>query len=105
MERITIELPIIRVEPNQPIWAQDFGKEHYEVGLNIVDDGVMRNFVFYNGSDVWSMPCPNDVIDKYIVEKAIVDNDAIYHRDMEAIEERLAVIEKLCNDSNRELYR
>lgn len=105
MERVTIELPIVKVEPNQPIWSNDFAKEHYEYGLMIVDDGVMRNFVFYDGACVFNTPCPHDVIDKYLVEMAVIDNDAIYHRDMEAIEERLTVIEKLCNDSNIELYR
>ena len=98
MERVTIDLPIVKVEPNQPIWSQDFAKEHYEYGLMIVDDGVMRNFVFYDGSCVWNMPCPHDVIEKFIVEKAIIDNEAIYHRDMEAIEERLEVIEKLLDE-------
>ena len=105
MGKITIELPIVKVEPNQPIWSQDFAKEHYEYGLMIVDDGVMRNFVFYDGTCVFNIPFPHDIIDKYLVEKAIIDNEAIYHRDMEAIEERLSVIEKLCNDSNSELYR
>ena len=94
MERVTIDLPIVKVEPNQPIWCQDFAKEHYEYGLMIVDDGVMRNFVFYDGACVFNMPCPHDVIEKYLVEKAVIDNDAIYHRDMEAIEERLKRIEE-----------
>ena len=105
MERVTIDLPIVRIEANSPLYSCDFAKEHYPTGLFITDDGVMRHFMSYDGIYVNAIPCPHEVIEKFIVEKAIVDNDAIYHRDMEAIEERLSVIEKLCIDSNGELYR
>lgn len=101
MERITIDLPIVRVEQSSPIFSSDFAKEHYEVGLFITDDGVIRHMMYYDGVYVNAFPCPHDVFENRLVEKAVVD----YHRDMEAIEERLAVIEKLCADSNSELYR
>lgn len=94
MERITIELPIVKIEQNSPIFNSDFAKEHYEVGLFIADDGVMRHMIHYDGNCVNAFPCPHDVIEKHLVERAIIDNDVIYHRDMEAIEERLAVLEK-----------
>ena len=100
MERITIELPIVKIEPNQPILCSDFAKEHYEVGLFILDDGVMHHMIHYDGKFVNAFPCPTDIVEKYLVEKAISNNDAIY-----AIEESLSEIEKLCNDSNSELYR
>lgn len=93
MERITIELPVVKVESGSPIWSSDFAKEHYENGLFIVDDGVMRNLVFYDGCGVCNCPCPNDVIEKYIVEKTTMELDAIYHRDMEELEKRLDRIE------------
>lgn len=102
-EKICIELPIVRVEQSSPIFSTDFAKEHYEVGLFITDDGVMRHLMYYDGIYVNAIPCPHDVFEKYLAEKAIIDNEAIYHRDMEAIEERLAVIEKLCSESNEEL--
>lgn len=105
MERITIELPVVKVESGSPIWSSDFAKEHYENGLFIVDDGIMRNLVFYDGCGVCNCPCPNDVIEKYIVEKTTMELDAIYHRDMEELEERLCVIEKLCADTNSEMYK
>ena len=104
MEKICIELPIVRIEQSSPIFNNDFAKEHYPTGLFIVDDGVVRHLMSYDGVYVNAIPCPHDVIEKHLVERAIIDNDAIYHRDMEAIEERLAVIEKLCADSNSELY-
>jgi hypothetical protein len=93
MERITIELPIVKVESGSPIWSSDFAKEHYEFGLFVVDDGIMRNLVFYDGCGVCNCPCPNDVIEKYIVEKTTMELDAIYHRDMEELEKRLDRIE------------
>ena len=83
MERITIELPIVRIEANSPLFSSDFAKEHYDVGLFIVDDGVMRHLVFFDGAYVNAIACPHDVLDKYLVEKAVIDNDAIYHSDME----------------------
>lgn len=105
MERVTIDLPIVRIEANSPLFSCDFAKVHYPTGLFITDDGVMRHLVTYDGVYVNALPCPHDVIEKHLVERAVIDNEAIYHRDMESIEERLAVIEKLCNDSNSELYR
>lgn len=93
MERITIELPVVKVESGSPIWSSDFAKEHYENGLFVVDDGIMRNLVFYDGCGVCNCPCPNDVIEKYIVEKTTMELDAIYHRDMEELEKRLDRIE------------
>jgi hypothetical protein len=93
MERITIELPIVKVEANSPIWSNDFAKEHYEFGLFIVDDGIMRHLVFYDGCGVSNCPCPNDVVEKYVVENTTMALDAIYHRDMEELEKRLDRIE------------
>ena len=105
MEKITIELPIVKVNIEDPWCGCDYGKEHYERGLFVIDDGVSRYIGMWDGLSLWHCPMPHGSIDKYLVEKAIINNDEIYHRDMEAIEERLAVIEKLCNDSNSELYR
>ena len=100
MERITMELPIVRVEQSSPIFGSDFAKEHYEVGLFIIDDGVIRHMMYYDGVYVNAFPCPHDVFEKSIVEKAIIDNDAIYHRDMEAIEDRLSQISRLLDCIN-----
>lgn len=103
MERITIELPIVRIEPNSPIFSSDFAKEHYEVGLFITDDGVIRHMMHYDGMYVNAFPCPNDVIEKYLVERAITNIDEIYHRDMEAIEDRLEQIARLVGETKDEL--
>ena len=95
MEKVTIDLPIVKVEPNQPIWSNDFAKEHYEKGISLVDDGVMRHFVFYDGISVWNCPCPHDVIEKHLVEMAVID----YHSDMESIEDRLSQIARLLDET------
>lgn len=100
MERVTIELPIVRIEANSPIFSCDFAKEHYPMGLFIADDGVMRHLMSYDGVYVNAIPCPHDVIEKHLVERAVVDNDAIYHRDMEAIEDRLSQISRLLDCIN-----
>lgn len=98
MERITIELPIVKVGPNNPIFGSEFASEHYKDGLMIVDDGMMRHIVYWDGSCVYNCPCPHEVIEKHIVEKAVVDNDAIYYRYMETIEDRLSQIARLLDE-------
>ena len=98
MERVTIELPIVRIEANSPIFSCDFAKEHYPMGLFIADDGVMRHLMSYDGVYVNAIPCPHDVIEKHLVERAVIDNDSIYHRDMEAIEDRLSQIARLLDE-------
>jgi hypothetical protein len=89
MERITIELPIVKVRIEDPWCGCDYGKEHYEKGLFVIDDGISRYFAMWDGLSLWHCPMPHSSIDKYIVERAISDNGEIYHRDMEAIKERL----------------
>ena len=104
-EKICIELPLVSTEPNQPIFDRDFAKEHYEAGLFIVDDGVIRHMVHYDGSYANGIPCPHDIFEKYLVEKSIRDNDAIYHRDMEAIDNRLAQIARLVGETKDEVVK
>ena len=96
MERITIDLPIVKIEANSPIFSCDFAKEHYPMGLFIADDGVMRHLIHYDGVYVNAIPCPHDVIEKHLVERAVVD----YHRDMGAIEDRLSQISRLLDCIN-----
>ena len=93
MEKITIELPIFKVNVGDAWYSCDYGKEHYERGLFVIDDGVGRHFGMWDGLSLWNCPMPHDIIDKYITEKAIRDNDEIYHRDMEELEKRLDRIE------------
>lgn len=98
MERITIELPIVRVNAEDPWYGCDYGKEHYEKGLFVIDDGVGRHFAMWDGLSLWNCPIPHDLIDNFIVERAISNNDEIYHRDMEAIEERLSQIARVVDE-------
>lgn len=98
MERITIDLPIVKVRLEDPWCGCEYGKEHYEVGLFVIDDGVARHFAMWDGLSLWNCPMPHDLIDKYIVERAISNNDEIYHRDMEAIEERLSQIARMVGE-------
>ena len=94
MERVTIELPIVKVEPNSPIFGREFASEHYENGLSIVEDGIMRHIVYWDGSCVCNCPCPHDVIEKYLVEKSSYDMDEAFHNGLDDIEARLDSIEK-----------
>lgn len=100
MKRITIELPIVKVATEDPWCGCDYGKEHYEHGMFVIDDGISRYFGMWDGLSLWHCPIPHDIIDKYIVERAISNNDEIYHRDMERIEERLEQISRLFRTVN-----
>lgn len=98
MEKITIELPIVRVNVSDNWYSCDYSKEHYEEGLFVIDDGINRHFGMWDGLSLWNCPMPHGLIDKYIVERAIRANDEIYHRDMEAIEERLSQIARMVGE-------
>lgn len=98
MERITIELPIVKVRVEDPWCGCDYGKEHYEEGLFVIDDGISRHVAMWDGLSLWNCPIPHDLIDKYIVERAISDNEEIYHRDMEAIEGHLSRIARMVGE-------
>lgn len=98
MERITIDLPIVKVRVEDPWCGSDYGKEHYKEGLFVIDDGISRYFGMWDGLSLWHCPIPHDLIDKFIVERAISNNDEVYHRDMEAIEERLDRIARMVGE-------
>lgn len=104
-KKITIELPIVKVNVADNWLGCDYAKEHYNKGLFIVDDGVMYHFVFYNGDIAWEIPCPLDVVETHIVEKAIRDNDEIYHKDMESIEGKLSQIARLLGETKDEVRK
>lgn len=105
MDRITIDLPIVKVNVEDNWYGCDYGKEHYERGLFVIDDGINRHFGMWDGLSLWNCPMPHDLIDKYIVERAIGANDEIYHRDMEAIEERLSQIARLLGETKDEVVK
>lgn len=59
MEKITIELPIVRVSVGDDYLGLDYAKEHYEEGLFLIDDGISQTLVVYDGVGcIWTMPCP-----------------------------------------------
>ena len=105
MEKITIELSVFKVNVEDNWYSCDYGKEHYERGLFVIDDGVGRHFAMWDGLSLWNCPIPHGIIDKFIVEKAIIDNEAIYHRDMEAIEDRLEQIARLVGEAKDEVIK
>lgn len=105
MEKITIELPIVKVNVGDSWYSCDYGKEHYERGLFVIDDGIGRHLGMWDGLSLWNCPMPHDIIDKYITEKAIRNNDEIYHRDMEAIGDRLSQIARLVGEIKDEVVK
>ena len=105
MEKITIELPVVKVGIEDPWCGCDYGKEHYERGMFVIDDGISRYFGMWDGLSLWHCPMPHDVFDKFVVERAIRDNDETYHRDMEAIGDRLSQIARLVGETKDEVAK
>lgn len=102
MERITIDLPIIKVKVSDNYLGSDYAKEHYEEGLFLIDDGISQIFVVYDGvSSVWSLPCPTR-----LVQDVVGQENAKRERErcadvLEGINDRLSQIARMvgkCRD-------
>lgn len=106
MERITIELPIIKVNVGDSYLGSEYAKEHYEEGLFLVDDGISQLICVHDGNGcVWNMPCPVRLLQDGIEVEAAKRERERCADVLEGINERLDVIEKLCADTNSEMYK
>jgi hypothetical protein len=63
MEKITIEIPIVSVKPNEAFFSTEYAKEHYKEGVFLVDDGIGQSLCVYDGVGcVWNIPCPASIL-------------------------------------------
>lgn len=99
MERITIDLPIVKVKVSDNYLGSDYAKEHYEAGLFLIDDGISQIFVVYDGvSSVWSLPCPTR-----LVQDVVGQENAKRERErcadvLEGINDRLSQIARMVGE-------
>lgn len=106
MEKITVEIPIISVKSNEPYFGAEYAKEHYKEGLFLVDDGIGQSLCVYDGVGyVWNMPFPVSLLQDGIEVEAAKKERERCADVLEGINDRLDVIEKLCNDTNSEMYK
>lgn len=99
MEKICLELPLCRVNDNEPWASSDYINEHFPKGCFIIDDGYNYRFAWHNG-----LGYINEMgIDRDLVQQAIVENA---RRDvMKEIENRLQQIARLVGETKDEVVR
>lgn len=97
MEKICLELPLCRVNDNEPWASSDYINEHFPKGCFIIDDGYNYRFAWHNGQGYI-----NEMgIDRDLVQGAIVENA---RRDvMKEIENRLQQIARLTGECKDEV--
>lgn len=99
MEKICLELPLCRVNDNEPWASSDYINEHFPKGCFIIDDGYNYRFAWHNGQGYIN----ETGIDRDLVQGAIVENA---RRDvMKEIENRLQQIARLVGETKDEVVR
>jgi hypothetical protein len=90
MERITIELPIVKVNVGDNYLGSDYAKEHYEEGLFLIDDGISQLICAHDGNGcVWNMPCPVRLVQDGIERESAKRERERCVEVLEGIDERL----------------
>lgn len=99
MEKICLELPLCRVNDNDPWASPDYINEHFPKGCFIIDDGYNYRFAWHNGQGYI-----NEMgIDRDLVQGAIVESAR--HDVMEGIENRLQQIARLVGETKDEVVK
>ena len=107
MEKICLELPIVKVDPANNWQCKEYATEHFEQGLFIADDGVMYHLVFYQGDWPTMMPIPKEQIEAALVEEArqsgIAEVNGDIANDIDKIKDRLEQIARLTGECKDEV--
>lgn len=99
MEKICLELPLCRVNDNDPWASSDYINEHFPKGCFIIDDGYNYRFAWHNGQGyINEMGIDRDLVQGAIVELA-------RHDVMEEVENRLQQIARLVGETKDEVVR
>lgn len=99
MEKICLELPLCRVNDNDPWASSDYINEHFPKGCFIIDDGYNYRFAWHNGQGyINEMGIDRDLVQGAIVEDARRDV-------MEEVENRLQQIARLVGETKDEVVR
>lgn len=106
MERITIELPIIKVNVGDNYLGSDYAKEHYEEGLFLLDDGISQLICVHDGGGcVWNMPCPVRLVQDGIEAEAAKKERERCAGVLENINNRLSQIARLLGETKDEVVK
>ena len=89
MEKICLELPIVKVDPANNWQSKEYAAEHFEKGLFIADDGVMYHLVFHQDNWPSMMPIPKEQIEAALVEEARQSGIVEVNGDIDDIKDKL----------------
>lgn len=89
MEKICLELPIVKVDPANNWQSKEYATEHFEKGLFIADDGVLYHLVFYQDEWPTMIPIPKEQIEAALVEEARQSGIAEVNGDIDDIKDKL----------------
>ena len=109
MEKICLELPIVKVDPANNWQSKDYAREHFEKGLFIADEGVLYHLVFYQDEWPTMMPIPKEQIEAALVEEArqsgIAEVNGDIANDIDKIKDRVEQIARLVNETKDEVRK
>lgn len=99
MEKITIELPIVRVNVGDNYLGSEYAKEHYEKGLFLTDDGISQLICVHDGNGcVWNMPCPVSLVQDGIEQESAKRERERCADVLEGIDKRLSLIARMVGE-------
>lgn len=105
MEKIYLELPIVKVDPANNWQSKDYARENFEKGLFIADDGVLYHLVFYQDEWPTMMPIPKEQIEAALVEEARQSGIAEVNGDIDKIKDRVEQIARLVGETKDEVRK
>lgn len=106
MEKITIELPIVKVNVGDNYLSTEYAREHYTDGLFLVDDGISQLICVHDGNGcVWNMPCPVRLVQDGIEAVAAKNEREKCAEVLENINNRLSQIARLVGETKEEVVK
>lgn len=106
MEKITIELPIVKVNVGDNYLSTEFAREHYAEGVFLVDDGISQLICVHDGNGcVWNMPCPVRLVQDGIEALAAKNEREKCAEVLENINNRLSQIARLVGETKDEVVK
>lgn len=106
MEKITIELPIVKVNVGDNYLSTEYAREHYTDGLLLIDDGISQLICVHDGNGcVWNMPCPVRLVQDGIEAVAAKNEREKCAEVLENINNRLSQIARLVGETKDEVRK
>ena len=103
MEKICLELPIVKVDPVNNWQSKEYAEEHFEKGMFLVDDGIAYHFVHYFEEWPTMILIPKEQIEDAFLEEARQSGIAEVNGDIDKIKDRVEQIARLVNETKDEV--